>query len=368
MGSLRLILALSVVAYHCGPIFGLQLVGGQVAVQSFFMISGFYMTLILKEKYIGSNSSYKLFITNRLLRLIPIYWIVLIAMVVTCVGIAIITHGQHFPRFENSYLVVKSNISSFIFLAFSNIFIFGQDLVMFMGIDPASGNLFFLNDLKNSPPPALYTFLMMPQGWTLELEILFYLIAPFLLKFRMRNLLIIIICSFALRLFIYNVIGFQKDPWSYRFFPTEIMFFLLGSIAYYFYGKIRHMKVPNWISYLTIFIVFGFTIVFPNLSMDKLSFMPFTWKESAYFLTILIAIPLLFNFFKSNKIDAWIGELSFPVYISHLFIFMICRNVKFINIDSAWIVALISILFSLLLNKLIAAPIEKFRQARLKKV
>ncbi len=368
MGSLRLILALSVVAYHCGPIFGLQLVGGQLAVQSFFMISGFYMTLILKEKYIGLNSSYKLFITNRLLRLIPIYWIVLVGMIVTCVGIAIVTKGQHFPRFENSYMVVKSNVGSFIFLAFSNIFIFGQDLVMFMGIDPGTGNLFFLNDLKNSPPPALYTFLMMPQGWTLELEILFYLIAPFILKWRMRNILLIIIVSFALRLFIYNIIGFQKDPWSYRFFPTEIMFFLLGSVAFHFYKKMRLIKLAKWISYIVILTVFGFTVIFPLLPSTKMNFMPFSWKESAYFLTVLLAIPILFNFFKSNKIDAWIGELSFPVYISHLFIFMVCRNVKFINLDAAWIVAVISILFSLLLNKLIAAPIEKFRQARLKKV
>jgi peptidoglycan/LPS O-acetylase OafA/YrhL len=75
MGSLRLILALSVFLAHTGSLFGVFLVGPSVAVQSFFLISGFYMALVLNEKYKGSGSYY-LFITNRLLRLLP-YWVVL---------------------------------------------------------------------------------------------------------------------------------------------------------------------------------------------------------------------------------------------------------------------------------------------------
>ena len=47
MGLLRLILAISVVIWHSSPIFGISLVGGQAAVQAFYIISGFYMALIL---------------------------------------------------------------------------------------------------------------------------------------------------------------------------------------------------------------------------------------------------------------------------------------------------------------------------------
>src|SRR5450759_4624800 len=78
MGIIRVLLALSVVAAHFGGIWNLRFVGGQVAVQSFYIISGFYMSLILNEKYVGKNKSYKLFITNRFLRLYPIYWLSLI--------------------------------------------------------------------------------------------------------------------------------------------------------------------------------------------------------------------------------------------------------------------------------------------------
>ena len=52
MGLIRTLLAISVVLAHSSPIFGIKLVGGQVAVQAFYMISGFYMTLVLNEKYV----------------------------------------------------------------------------------------------------------------------------------------------------------------------------------------------------------------------------------------------------------------------------------------------------------------------------
>jgi len=53
MGTIRLLLAVSVLAFHSAPIAGLQLPDGIVAVQSFYVISGFYMSLILTERYLG---------------------------------------------------------------------------------------------------------------------------------------------------------------------------------------------------------------------------------------------------------------------------------------------------------------------------
>jgi peptidoglycan/LPS O-acetylase OafA/YrhL len=53
MGILRFILALSVVIFHAGACWGVKMVQGQVAVQAFYLISGFYMALILNGKYPG---------------------------------------------------------------------------------------------------------------------------------------------------------------------------------------------------------------------------------------------------------------------------------------------------------------------------
>ena len=49
MGTLRLILALSVVYGHAGDFLGFNLVPGDTAVQAFYAVSGFYMTLVLNE-------------------------------------------------------------------------------------------------------------------------------------------------------------------------------------------------------------------------------------------------------------------------------------------------------------------------------
>ena len=82
MGIFRLLLAFSVVVIHSNPE-PTWFMDGKLAVRVFYIISGFYMTLILNEKYIGQNSSYKLFITNRLLRLYPIYWVILLLTLIT---------------------------------------------------------------------------------------------------------------------------------------------------------------------------------------------------------------------------------------------------------------------------------------------
>src|ERR1700692_3494890 len=74
MGLLRLILALAVVVDHAPQSFSLKLVPGDVAVEMFFMISGFYMALILSTRYdTGNRSGIGAFYIARSLRLWPAY-------------------------------------------------------------------------------------------------------------------------------------------------------------------------------------------------------------------------------------------------------------------------------------------------------
>jgi len=73
MGSLRFFLAFSV-AFAFGLPLGFPT--SDIAVQSFYVISGFYMALVLNEKY--GPGSYWLFVSNRLLRLWPAYFVVLV--------------------------------------------------------------------------------------------------------------------------------------------------------------------------------------------------------------------------------------------------------------------------------------------------
>jgi peptidoglycan/LPS O-acetylase OafA/YrhL len=367
MGLLRLLLALSVVANHCGPILGENLVGGQIAVQSFYIISGFYMSLILNEKYIGANGSYKLFISNRFIRLYPIYWTVLIVTLLDFGMTAIITRGHSLPKFD-TYLSVHTNFFSLGYLILTNLIIFGQDLVMFMGIDPETGRFFFTSDFTQTHPP-LHSFLFIPQAWTLGLELMFYLVAPFIVRKGFKVVVPIIIISFGLRLFLYNFFHLQNDPWTYRFFPTEIMFFLLGYLAYRMYLFLKSRPIPKRFSQLVLFLCIAFTLVYPFLPPIKVPYFPFTLKESFYLAAITLSIPVLFNFLKKNRFDSAIGELSYPVYICHIIVLLVCGSVaglmpaiSFINTGNG--IAVLTLVFAYLLNVIVAQPIEKYRQSR----
>jgi peptidoglycan/LPS O-acetylase OafA/YrhL len=78
MGLFRMIFAISVMINHSYPLFGYTLLGADIAVRSFFIVSGFYMGLILNEKYIKKRASYWLFLSNRLLRIYPLYLVTLL--------------------------------------------------------------------------------------------------------------------------------------------------------------------------------------------------------------------------------------------------------------------------------------------------
>jgi peptidoglycan/LPS O-acetylase OafA/YrhL len=128
MGIIRLLLALSVVAAHTTSFFGVHLVGGKVAVQAFYIISGFYMSLILNEKYLGKTGSYKLFITNRFLRIFPIFWTVLVLVALFSALLLILGHGggslqPYINYFSNGN---DMNIPAIFLLVVSNLFFSGQ--------------------------------------------------------------------------------------------------------------------------------------------------------------------------------------------------------------------------------------------------
>src|SRR5262245_39940720 len=76
MGLMRFLLAMAVVVGHIGPSASdFALLPGNLAVEVFFSISGFYMSLILTGKYHDRTTFY----VNRFLRLYPVYLIVSVA-------------------------------------------------------------------------------------------------------------------------------------------------------------------------------------------------------------------------------------------------------------------------------------------------
>src|SRR5574337_827021 len=300
MGILRFLLAISVVIAHSSPLFGLTLVGGQIAVQCFYIISGFYMALILNEKYTGPNS-YKVFITNRVLRLFPTYLLVLLLTL------------SFSAFFVNStvknwlYYSDKISVSGLFYLAFSNILILGQEASLFTFLND-SGTLQLTADFQKtiSQFPKLHTFLFVPQAWTVSLELYFYLLAPFLVRRRPVLIIGLIAGSLLLRLSLIAA-GLYGDPWNYRFFPNELALFLSGVLAYKLYRYEPFQKTAQKPLFLLVLV----SIVFYQFLGVP------SWL---LYCTLALSIPSIFTITKGSHMDSFIGELSYPIYISHLFV------------------------------------------------
>lgn len=347
MGLIRLLLAISVIQAHTSSFLGYSIANGLVAVQVFYIFSGFYMFMILTEKYTSIKSFYK----SRFLRIFPTYLIITIPLL-----IASLSFGKTYS--ENFSIL---NIYSQIFIIFTNIFIFFQDIVMFLAVNTDDGTLFFTKSfLKESFP--LYKLLITPQAWTLGVELTFYILAPFIVKFKTKTIFFIIFASFFLRLCA-GIYGLNHDPWTYRFFPFEIALFLLGGVSYRLYRKIRNIhlgRTPYFITSISIL-----SIIFFNQLQNIIDS---TAYRFIYYFLFSAALPFIFYASKCNINDRFIGDLSYPVYISHMaVIYLLSKTIPdylhilFENKLSCLPAAFISIVVAIIINRYMQSKVDKIR-------
>jgi peptidoglycan/LPS O-acetylase OafA/YrhL len=337
MGTLRLLLALSVAYGHLAK--PLSFPTSDVAVQSFFVISGFYMALVLNEKY--GPGSYWLFVSNRLLRLWPAYVVVLI------LSLAIAGNWQ--PIFALDW-------SDIAFFVGSQILIVGQDLYLFLFV--SNGTLAFTAHYTDVSTP-LYTFAPIPQAWTLGLEIYFYLLAPFLVRRGPSFIAMVIAASVVLRMLLQWAFGLSGQPWSFRFFPSEIALFMAGSLGYYVYAS-KHAAQRKLAKTLLSLAAASLFVALAINRWDGISRL----ASLSLLALVIVGVPRLFEMTKSIAWDKYIGELSYPLYICHfLFGWMMMPS----TFAGAYLALLLSLAASVALYHLIDRPVDAWRQTRLRK-
>lgn len=355
MGILRLLLAIAVVLAH---IQGCRYVmtGGATSVQCFYVISGFFIAMILTEKY-NRPDDLRLFYSNRFLRIYPIYWAIFALTLAVNGAAQLFAHHSSFTIWIRNWLHMTAG--TVVFLIASNLAVFTQDWGLFLGIGQ---NGLYWTGKAESLTPAVLSFQMIPPAWSLGLELMFYLMAPWLLRRTTPVLLLIWAVSLATR-YIGGLHGLIHDPWSYRFFPFELALFLTGVLIYRLVYKNKWLLISR-VRWTGLF-CFPLVLLHPFfVSADSPFFAP---RQVVFYAAFATFVPLLFQITKEMKWDRRIGELSFPLYLCHFLVVDAVDHFrqKIPSMTARVSLALgVSIALAALIGVLLDEPLNRFRQRR----
>ena len=343
-------MALAVLLTHSGelPLTANKLVGGQAAVQSFFMISGFYMALVLGTGYRDVRSFY----FNRLLRIFPTYWLVLIGLAVAQL---IIGHPTFVGRIMSEASI---NWEAKLLMLVANIMIFGSDTMMFFFGD--ANGLHFTTNFNSHKP--LYILHAIPPAWSLPLELMFYAVAPFVVRNKAR-LIVLVMASLLLRLFLSHM-GLNKDPWSGRFFPNELVFFCIGALAFHAYVWLKQLDdrlPPHFLESAGLVALIGLVVFILNFDRAPPllpAFAGIGGKHVQLYVCLGLALPLIFHATRHNTIDRWIGELSYPIYIVHMAVIGLIDHLPMLTNVRIYNILFYSLAISVMIATLFQGPLE----------
>lgn len=294
MGVFRLILAWLVVAGHTQGYWDFCFIQiGTVAVATFFFISGYLMPLTFNTHYAqyGFSAGSRRFYINRFLRIYPIYWISLAAILLGkfLVGQGVL--GGHALRHEFSNPTVY--IQNFALLGINQSALWGSDL------------------LFNVP------------AWSLDVELQYYLLVPIIvllaIRFHKALLTILAILSMvSIYLYLNHYLTLEANDINPSLIGWSFFFFL----GYVFYESDQIQKIisDNWIRvWITVSALF---IVANTLHSLRVTPLVFT-------LGFLLASASLLVAQKENRfgaLDKFAGDLSYPIYILHIGILGMTNN------------------------------------------
>jgi peptidoglycan/LPS O-acetylase OafA/YrhL len=211
-------------------------------------------------------------------------------------------------------------------------------------------------------------YLLVPQAWTLQIELLFYLVVPFLFRLRKKTFTIFTLAYLAV--FFGYVIPFNVMPKTLFYsFLSYLIFFLLGTASYRFLYKYWQKNMVSKKVFWIIFIFFISYLLFYNYIPIYVSAQYVGMDNPIYYLALSLLMPLFFINTNKSRLDNIIGNLSYPVYVLHLIVVKLFSNIpEFFNPSAVKTILIIitSMFMSILATKFIENPINKIRQARLR--
>ena len=299
MGAIRLFLAIAVFQSHIVSRIlapnGLHIsnalvlgMNGGFAVMFFFIISGFLISFVLEEKYDRPGGT-AAFYRARALRIYPLWWSLYLI-------VPIITYGGlwSFIRHHHIYDLM------------AGFFLYGSDWLLSFWTYPLA---------YTAPMPH-----GLELGWTLATEMSFYLLAPFILRSKalpVAILLASILLRIILNISITSDQGAVWAAWCYYFFPSTIMFFMLGHLTRQLH---KSLKLPRWSAWAAI----ALAAIMLLIQDQKFNF------DNVYFYLAIalfaVSLPVIFNATKDNRVCNFLGDLTYPLYITSGVLLILLRT------------------------------------------
>ena len=338
MGIFRMLLAIAVLISHLPELTQSSIVSRESlqvfiwsghAVFAFFIISGFYISMVINEKYCHLASGTKKFYINRALRLYPAHWVVLLLY-------ALAFYLTNTPSFLLGESYGKDWLLPVAFL--TNFSFFGVELLPF-------------TDQSN------WAFIIGPV-WSLSLEAYFYLLAPLLVIRSLKFLILLTGGLLLIRLGMYWL-DVPLLPWRYFFFPSVLVFFLIGTLSYRFYALIKHKRLSPWLGVIAGTVLFMFTIsesfwLKAGAGLD-------VWQSWGFYAAVAVCTPFLFHLTKHHRLDNVIGQLTYPLYIGHMLVIMVLHHIDTGPVDKGLLALIGSILLSVALYYWVDKPVDRLR-------
>lgn len=337
MGCLRLFIALLVMLNHgiyAGYIprhfFGFGYTILNLRLFFFFLLSGFMIAYLLREKTPRSPGWPWRFYASRALRLMPAYWLAVAAFAWFA--------GQYgFNPFRHNFPAGMAQIPS-------------GFLYNLIPLVPQSFRLW-----NFSMPPPTHSLLLVPQSWALVIEWGFLLLAP-LLVFRPKLAAVTLFLSLA-----YWLRFFPHQPGVEAYFIFNLAFFMLGVLAYLAYDRfLRRLPITPGYRFAALACAVTLALYLFFLKSVTLAIA----RPAALILFVPLAtasIILLFHTARHVRWDRFIGDMAYPVFLFHPVV------MAFFHVQglTKWEIAMTSVPTCLLLAVFIVffvdRPIARFR-------
>jgi peptidoglycan/LPS O-acetylase OafA/YrhL len=294
VGTYRLLLAIVVILNHLDiTAHGFRM--GSVAVVSFFLLSGYVMTALIHKCYKKPNQILYFYL-DRVMRLFP-QFLFYIAITLALIAIA---HPDSIYISDITAPKVLLNI-----------------LMLPLG--------FYMYD-------GLFNSEIIPQAWSLGLELSFYLVIPFILIYRIRTPVFIL--SFVIFVLArYQVIDSQY--FSYRLLPGTLFLFLCGS----FLQKCEDNR-EKYVLYSTYIIALVFVVL--DLINEPIALTDYN-RQVLFGLLLGLPVMLLLINKKGGRVDRTLGNISYGVFLNHFFLIWLFQSMGISTQSFFNIIMLISV-------------------------